>query len=168
MNSKNIFLILFISINFISCRFYSLSGVDVGKAETIQIDFFKNQAKLIEPTLSQKFTETLQNLFLTQTKLSLTNSKGDLYFSGEIVDYKITPISGNANNKASQNRLLIVINVQFENNLDEKKSFEKQFSFYSDFDAQSQLSGNVLENALQEINNRISQDVFNLAVANNF
>ena len=160
--------LVFICILFSDCKSYSLSGVDVGDAKTIQIDFFKNEATLVEPTLSYKFTETLQELFLSQTNLEPVSSKGDLYFSGEIINYIITPLAGLSNQTAAQNRVTITMNVRFSNKLDDTKGFEKKFSFYADFYAKSQLTGGILNNALSDINERISQDIFNLSVANNF
>lgn len=165
---KKIILSLILISFYFGCKSYSFKNFDIGDAKTVQIDFFKNEATLIEPTLSQKFTETLQNLFVNQTKLDLINSKGDLYFSGEITKYNITPLSGISNQKAAQNRLTISVDVRFKNKLDNDKSFEKKFSFYSDFNANTQLSGSVLENALSQINERITQDIFNLSVANDF
>ena len=64
----------------VSCGIYSFTGGDTGKAKTIQVDFFRNNAPLVEPSLSQKFTQDLQDLFLRQTNLSLVNSNGDLRF----------------------------------------------------------------------------------------
>ena len=148
-----------------ACGAYSFTGGSTGEAKTLQIDFFSNQAPLIEPILSQRFTQDLQDLFTRQTNLTLTQSNGDLYFSGEITDYRITPMSAAANQTASQNRLTITVNVRFENKLVEKDSFEKQFSFYSDFAANAQLTGSVLEAALDEILERIIQDIFNASVA---
>ena len=66
---------------------------------------------------------------------------------------------------AAQNRLTVTVNVRFINKLEEKDDFEKSFSFYSDFEANSQLTGSVLETALDEIVERITQDVFNASVA---
>ena len=157
--------LLLISIVFIKCGAYSFTGGNTGDAETIQIDFFPNQAPLVEPALTQRFTNDLQDLFTRQTNLTLTNVNGDLYFSGEITGYRITPLSGTANQTAAQNRLTVTVNVRFENKLVEKDNFEKTFSFYSDFDANSQLVGGVLENALDEIIERITQDIFNASVA---
>ena len=37
-----------------------------GRIQAIQVDFFPNQAPLIEPSLSQKFTQDLQDLFIRQ------------------------------------------------------------------------------------------------------
>ncbi|EAQ40610.1 MULTISPECIES: LptE family protein [unclassified Polaribacter] len=162
---KKFILSAFIVITFIGCGPYSFTGGNTGDAKTIQIDFFPNQAPLVEPVLTQRFTNDLQDLFTRQTNLTLTNSNGDLYFSGEITGYRITPMSGTSNQTAAQNRLTVSVNVRFVNKLEEKDDFEKTFSFYSDFDANAQLSGSVLETALDEILERIIQDIFNASVA---
>ncbi|MAD97900.1 MAG: hypothetical protein CMB99_11295 [Flavobacteriaceae bacterium] len=158
-------IVLCSSLVLTQCGAYSFTGGNTGDAETIQIDFFPNQAPLVEPALTQRFTNDLQDLFTRQTNLTLTNSNGDLHFSGEITGFRITPLSGTANQTAAQNRLTVSVNVRFENKLVEKDNFEKVFSFYSDFDANSQLTGGVLEAALDEIIERITQDIFNASVA---
>ena len=160
-----IVLILINSLLFIACGAYSFTGGSTGDAKTLQIDFFPNQAPLVEPALTQRFTNDLQDLFTRQTNLTLTNSNGDLHFSGEITDFRVTPMSGTSDQTAAQNRLTVSINVRFANKLIEKDNFEKTFSFYSDYDANAQLTGAVLENALDEIVERITQDIFNASVA---
>ncbi len=159
----SLFLVCFTSI--ISCGSYSFTGGSTGDAKTLQIDFFPNQAPLVEPSLSQRFTQDLQDLFTRQTNLTLTKSNGDLYFSGEVTGYRITPMSATANQTAAQNRLTITVNVRFVNKLVEKDDFEKQFSFYSDFAGNVQLTGSVLETAFDEILERVIQDIFNASVA---
>lgn len=158
-------LFLISTLLFIACGAYSFTGGSTGDAKTLQVDFFPNQASLVEPSLSQRFTNDLQDLFTRQTNLTLTKSNGDLYFSGEITGYRITPMSATANQTAAQNRLTITVNVRFVNKLVEKDDFEKQFSFYSDFAANAQLTGGVLEAAFDEIMERITQDIFNASVA---
>jgi len=158
-------LLLISSVLLIACGAYSFTGGSTGDAKTLQIDFFSNQAPLVEPTLSQRFTQDLQDLFTRQTNLTLIKSNGDLYFSGEITGYRVNPMSATAAQTAAQNRLTVTINVRFVNKLIEKDDFEKQFSFYSDFDANAQLTGGVLEAALDEIIERITQDIFNASVA---
>lgn len=165
MTLKKIFLFLMITSTLIGCGVYSFTGGNTGDAETIQIDFFPNQAPLVEPVLTQRFTNDLQDLFTRQTNLTLTNSNGDLHFSGEITGFRVTPMSGTAEQTAAQNRLTVTVNVRFTNKLVEKDDFEKSFSFYSDFAANSQLTGSVLESALDEIVERITQDIFNASVA---
>ena len=160
------FLIFLISTSFlIGCGIYKFNTGNVGDAKTLQVNFFANQAPLVEPTLSQKFTQDMQDLFLRQTNLTLVNNAGDLRYEGEITGYRVNPMSATAQQTAAQNRLTITVNVRFFNRLKEEDDFEKQFSFYSDFDANSQLTGGVLETALDEILERIIQDIFNSSIA---
>lgn len=163
---KPLYITLFLisTFFFIACGAYSFTGGSTGNAKTLQVDFFPNQAPLVEPSLSQRFTQDMLDLFTRQTNLSSVNSNGDLYFSGEITGYRITPMSATAQQTAAQNRLTITVNVRFVNKLDEKKDFEKQFSFYSDFAANQQLIGGVLEGAFDEILERITQDIFNASL----
>lgn len=165
MRLKTVLLSLIIITTFIACGAYSFTGGNTGDAKTIQIDFFPNQAPLVEPVLTQRFTNDLQDLFTRQTNLTLTNSNGDLHFNGEITGFRVTPMSGTAEQTAAQNRLTVTVNVRFTNKLEEKDDFEKTFSFYSDFAANAQLTGSILESALDEIVERITQDIFNASVA---
>ena len=160
----HIALFLMSSFFFVCCGIYGFTGGDVGSAKTIQVDFFPNQAQLIEPTLSQNLTLELQDLFTRQTNLTLISSNGDLYFSGEITSYRIAPMSATSQQNSAQNRLTITVNVRYINNTDDNKNFEQSFSFYSDYPATSQLSGGVQEAAFKEIIDRITQDIFNASV----
>ncbi len=167
MTMKKIVYISFFLISIvtlISCGAYSFSGGSTGDAKTIQVDFFPNQAALIEPSLSQRFTENLQDLFSSQTNLTAVKSGGDLHFEGEITSYRINPMSATANQTAAQNRLTITVNVRYFNRLKEKDNFEKQFSHYHDYPANSQLIGGVLDAAFDEILERITQNIFNASV----
>jgi hypothetical protein len=163
---KNLLFLLVTAIFLVAgCGTYSFTGGSTGDAKTIQINTFPNNASLVEPTLSQKFTLALQDRFLRQTNLTQTNSGGDLLFEGEITQYSIIPVTATAQQTAAQNRLTIAVRVRFYNRLNEDDNFERTFSFYSDFDANTQLTGSVLENAYFEIFERITQDIFNAAVA---
>jgi hypothetical protein len=75
-------------------------------------------------------------------------------------------MTSTANQTAAQNRLTIVINVRFYNNLEENKSFEKKFTHFYDYPANDILSGSSLDSAFEEIFDRVTQDIFNASVAN--
>ena len=152
-------------LTLVSCSVYSFTGGSTGDAKTVQVDYFPNSAPLVEPTVSQKFTTELQDLFTRQTNLKLTNTGGDLHFEGEITEYRIIPVSATAEQTAALNRLSVGVRVRFFNKLVPDDDFEKSFSFFSDFDANAQLTGTVLEDALAEIFERITQDIFNASVA---
>lgn len=148
-----------------SCNVYSFTGGNVGDAKTIQIDFFQNNAPIVEPGLGQNFTQSLQDLFLRQTNLNLVKNNADLHFEGEITDFRINPMTATAEQIASQNRLTISVRVRFTNRLVEKDNFEKTFSFYYDYPGTQQLNGSILETATTTIFERITRDIFNDSVA---
>ncbi len=164
---KNILIVLtFTLFTMLSCSVkYSFTGGSTGDAKTIQIDFFPNNATLVEPIVSQKFTRELQDRFLRQTSLDLVTNDGDLRFEGEITEYRIIPISATADQTAAQNRLTVGVRVRFFNKQVPDDDFEKTFTFFSDFDANAQLTGSLLEDALTEIFERITQDIYNASVA---
>lgn len=158
-----LFLILFTAQ---SCGIYSFTGTNLHPdVKTVQIDYFPNNAILVEPGLSQAFTIQFQDLFLQQTNLDLVKSGGDLQFEGEISGYKINPMTATAQQTAAQNRLTITVSVRFYNNKLEEDNFEKTFSHYYDYDANAQLTGGILDDAFNEILERITQDIFNASVA---
>ncbi|GGG90579.1 hypothetical protein GCM10011416_03840 [Polaribacter pacificus] len=163
--TRTLFSLLTICFLLSSCGIYNFTGGDTGKAKTIQVDFFRNVAPLIEPSLSQKFTVDFQDLFLRQTNLSSVKSDGDIHFEGEITGYTIVPMSATADQAAAQNRLTITVNVRYTNRFIEKDNFERSFSFYYDYPANTQLIGSALETAFNEIIPRITQDIFNASIA---
>ena len=151
---------------FQGCGIYSFTGADTGAAKTFQVNFFQNTADIVEPGIDRTFTLELQDLIQNQTNLSLANSGGDLIYEGEIIDYYVAPMSATAQNTAAQNRLTIAVNVRYYNTLEPEKDFERRFSFYYDYPANSQLVGATLETALDEIFSRITQDIFNASLTN--
>jgi hypothetical protein len=157
-------LILILSLQ--SCGYYSFTGADTGNAETFQVNFFQNNARLVEPGIDRDFTLQLQDLIQNQTKLSLTNSNADLVYEGEITRYYVAPMTATADSNAAQQRLTIAVNVRFYNTLDPEKDFEQTFSFYFDFPRNEQLSGATRDIAIEEVYLRITQDVFNASLTN--
>ncbi len=144
---------------------YNFTGTGKIDAKTFQVNYFQNNADIIEPGIDLTFTRALQDLIQNQTNLSLTNSGGDLVYEGEITQYRISPMTATADQQASQNRLSITVNVRFTNKNKEEDDFEKPFSFYYDFPGNDLPSGSTLTAALDDIFERITQDIFNESLA---
>lgn len=154
-------LIALLLIVFQGCGVYSFTGADTGDAETFEVRQFQNNAELIEPGIDRTFTLNLQDLIQNQTNLSLTTRDGDLVYEGEITQYHISPMTATSDSRAAENRLTIGVNVRFTNKLDSDKDFERQFSFYYDYPGDQQPTGAILETAIDEIYEHITQEVFN-------
>jgi len=157
--------LLVLLISFSSCKYYNFTGTGKIDAKTFQVNYFQNNAPLVEPGIERNFTLELQEIIQGQTNLNLVSQGGDLVYEGEIVDYRITPMTATADQRAAQNRLTITVMVQFSNRNKEEENFEKRFSFFHDYPANEQMAGSRLTVALDEIFKRITQDVFNESLA---
>ena len=163
--------IFLLSILFIvGCKFYSFTGASIpAGTKTFQVNFFENLAgnrpgSIVEPGLDQEFTIALQDLLLNQTNLSIVNKEGDLVYEGEIVEFSVTPMSATSEIKAAQNRLTMAINLRYYNIKNEEDDFEKRFSHFYDFAADLQVY-DIRDTALDEIFERITQNIFNETLA---
>ena len=154
-----------LTITFLGCGAYSFTGADVGSAKTFQVNYFQNNALLVEPGLDRDFTLALQDLIQNQTNLSLVNSGGDLIYEGEITEYRISPTTAQSNSTAAQNRLTIGVKVNFINTKKEDADFDKNFSFFFDYPGTGQLVGAQKDAAFEEIFERLTQDIFNASLA---
>lgn len=148
------------------CGIYSFSGASIpAEAKTVSVQYFPNQAQLINPLLSENFTTALRDAIMNQTSLDMVDSGGDLSFEGEIVDYRTTPVAITAGQTAALNRLTITVNVRFVNNFDESKNFETKFSNYVEYPSDQELNS-VQESLTATIVEALVEDVFNKALVN--
>jgi len=166
MNRNLISIVVIISVLFSQCGIYSFSGASLDpKDKTVNVKFFPNRAAIINPNLSQLFTEKLKDRFASQTKLELVDFNGDLTFEGEITGYDTKPIAITKDEQAEQNRLTITVHVKYTNINDSKFDFDTSFSRYSDYLSTALLTD--VEDALsEEIMNELIDDIFNKSVVN--
>ena len=164
---RYLIIIITLSFSFLlhSCGIYNFTDAKPIDAKTFQVNYFQNNAPLVEPGIERTFTLELQDIIQNQTNLNLVSQGGELLYEGEIVDYRITPMTATADQRAAQNRLTISVMVRFTNRNKEEDNFEKRFSFFYDFDANQQLVGSQLTTALDVIFERITQDIFNESLA---
>lgn len=145
---------------------YSFTGASISpEVETVSIEFFPSYAPLAPPTAGQAFTEAMKDIFLSQTNLTLVRSNGDLQFSGAIVNYNNAPVAIQGNETAALTRVTMTVKVKFVNTLDESQNFESSFSRFEDFETSESLSA-VEEQLLRNINDQLTQDIFNKSVTN--
>lgn len=158
------FLILFLSAS--GCGVYSFSGASISPdVKTFSVQFFPNRAQLVQPLLSQAFTEKLKEKFISQTNLRQLDRNGDLQFEGYITDYKASPVAIQGTQTAALNRLTISVFVKFTNKVDPKQDFETNFSRYADYDSRKSLQ-EVEVGLIEEVNRQLIDDIFNKSVSN--
>jgi len=146
---------------------YSLNGASIPDyAKTFSVQYFKNQAQLAGPTISQTFTDALRNYIASHSRLTLTQS-GDLDFQGDISGYTISPVtaSSSAPGQSAITRLTITIDVTYTDKKDPKKCFNTSFTRYADFSSSQNISA-VQNDLITQINTQLVQDVFDKAFNN--
>lgn len=148
------------------CGVYSFTGASIPpEAKTVSIQYFPNNALIVNPMLSSELTNALRDRFMSQTNLDLIDKNGDLAFEGEITDYSTNPVAIQSDQTAGLNRLSISVNVRFFNKFDESKSFETRFSAYEDYPSEQDL--NAVQSALiATIIELLVDDIFNRSVVN--
>ena len=86
----------------------------------------------MEPGIERTFTLELQDIIQSQTNLNLVSQGGELLYEGEIVDYRISPMTATADQRAAQNRLSISVLVRFYNRNKEEDNFLEVRRTYKD------------------------------------
>jgi hypothetical protein len=151
-------------------QFSFKSGGKGGKeipGKTIQVGYFDNRSALASANTSNVLTESLKDLMQSQTKLSLVTDNADWKLTGEITDYKVNPISIQANSEtAAQNRFTMTVRANCIYVTPEKNDSlvidNKVFTFYTDFD--SSLDFSAEEEGLQkEVIEQITQAIYDNA-----
>lgn len=159
------FLLLLLITSLNGCSVYNFTGTGKIDAKTFEVKNFKNYAAYVEPGVNRLFTIRLQQLIQNQTNLNFVETGGDLIYDGEIIDYRQYPTTATSDQTAAQTRLSITVQVRFTNKNKESDDFDKKFSFFYDFPADQQLQGARLNEALDVIFERITQDIFNESLA---
>lgn len=159
-------LLLLVLITFSRCGFYKMNGVTIPPdVETVSVAYFDNRAGIVNPLLSQQFSEKLKTKFISETNLDLVSGAGDFSFSGSITEYTVEPVAIQNNTSSSLNRLKITILAKMECSKHPKLNFEQSFTQFQDFDANKSFSS--LETRLvDDITNMIVQEIFNRAAIN--
>lgn len=149
-----------------SCGIYSFTGASIpAEAKTVSVQYFPNNAQLVNPLLSNTITNALNDMFVNQTTLQSVAQNGDLALEGEITGYNTAPIAITGNQTAAMNRLTVTVNVRFTNKYDESKNFEQNFSQYQDYPSGQDLNA-VQDILVEQIVEDLCQDIFNKAVVN--
>lgn len=168
MRSKSLLLITVFTLLVAGCKVqygFNLTSLPED-VKTVSVAFFTNNASIVQPTLSQVFTEKLKDKFITETNLGLVPANGDFAFSGEIVDYVVAPVSvQSGNTTASLNRLTISIKTKFVCEKHPELGFDQVFTNFQDFDASQDISA-VEATLIDEITDMTVQDIFNKSAVN--
>ncbi len=129
---------------------------------TASVQYFENRAPLINPLLSQTFTEGLKDRITSESRLIMRDDLGDVDFSGEITGYDIRPMAIQADAVSAETRLTVTVKVRYANYQDPRTNWESTFSAFQDFPSDRNITS--IENELvADIIEQLTENIFNKA-----
>lgn len=155
-------LFLFIGALFSACSVrFTMSGASIPEdLKSFSVQYFVNRAPLINPTLSQTFTEALKDRISNESRLILVNNVGDCDFSGEITGYDTRAMAIQANAVSAETRLTMTVKVRYKNYKNPKLNWEQSFSAYEDFPSEKNIN-DVESELVRLITDKITENIFN-------
>lgn len=162
MKQLLLYLALIAALSACSVKF-TLKGSSVpADLKTFTVQYFENRAPLINPTMSQSFTEALKDRVTRESRLALATQNADIDFSGEITGYSIRPMAIQADALSAETRLTVTVKVRYRNFKNPKDNWESQFSAYEDYPSERNI--NDIEGELTTlIIEQLTEDIFNKA-----
>ncbi len=165
---KNQFIIYIISFLLTACSVeYGMIDGSID-ADTFSVELFEEQAANAPSGYGAVYTDFLKDYMISRTKLNLKKENADIEIFGRVTFFNTSPVSVTSNEGAGSaqiSRLNVTIAVSVINNVNEEQSFESNFSQFSDFSADQDLSA-VQDELLDDINEKLSQDIINRLTSN--
>jgi hypothetical protein len=147
---------------------YSTTGASIPtEAKTYSVQFIENQARIVEPGLSQLFTNELKDYIQNNSNLIQVNGTGDIDFEAIITGYEpSTPATVVAGDEAAQNKFTINIKVKFTCNVNPDLDFESSFSRYKLYSVQTSSFEEIKAEYTDEIIDLLLEDIYKRAFVN--
>ncbi len=161
---KSIIIITLIGCIWSGC--YTFRGIDIPEGvNTFNVTPFENRAANVVPTMSVALTEALKDKIRRESRLTFNATDPDIIFNGSISDYTVTAVAPKPGETTAFNQARLVISIEFINIQDEKKNWKQNFSYLTNFPSSTNLL-TVQEQLLTEINDQLTEDIFNKAFTN--
>jgi len=145
---------------------YSTTGASIPtEAKTVSVQYFENQARIVEAGLSQQVTDDLKDYIQSNSNLILVTGTGDINFEGAITGFDVRPAAIVTGDEAAKNRFTITIKVKFTCDVKPEMDFESSFSRYEDYDSNTDFEA-AKSNLTPDILKLLIEDIYNKAFVN--
>ena len=148
-----------------SCGVYTFKDVSIpAEIKTVKLNFIENKARYVNPQLSPRLTNRLQEKIVNQTRLTRSSSEdADWVISGNISQYDVST-SAISGQQASNNRLTVGAHIILRDNKTQK---DQEFDITKSFEFSAQKTLQQAEASLAEdIIRGLSDEIFNRLFSN--
>ncbi len=160
-----VLMLLLVATSVASCGIYSFKNATIPpEVKTVKIGFFENKARYVNPQLSPRLTDKVQQKITNQTRLTRTNNDDAHYqISGSITDYSVST-TGISNQQVTNNRLTVAVHIIFKNTITNKT---EEYDVSRSFEFSANLSLSQAEASLtDEMVRSLTDDIFNRIFSN--
>lgn len=157
-----LFSFFLIAISVQACSYSFRSAAVDASITTYYVAQFDNNDPDSEPALAIRLTEDLKEKIRSESRLIYNEVDPQVEFEGVIVSYSVTAEAPRPGEATSINRLTITTAITYTNQVDDEKSWKKNFSFFYDYPSNVDLAS-VEEEAITEISAQMMEDIFNAA-----
>ncbi len=138
---------------------YSFTGASVPlHLKTVAIPLLDDQSGLGEPSLREKLTRSLTDLFIRDNSLEVSDkSSADSILEGVIVSARDEILSVGGGETVNKRRINMSVRVVYQDMKLRKKLYEKTFTNYGDYDPSAGFAQK--QSAYDEAIRKISEDI---------
>ena len=155
--------LILVCISVLSSCAYNFKGISIPPdVNTFAVENFTLQTLAAPQGVEIRFTERLRDKVRNESRLKYNEEAPDIIFSGKVTQYTIQALSPEEGSTSAFNKLTIMVQVDYDSNLNDDDKWTKQFSFFSDFDANSDVSA-IEDGLINDIFDQIVEQVFNHA-----
>ncbi len=138
---------------------YSFTGASVPKhLKTVAIPLVDDQSGFGEAGLRERFTTELTNLFTSDNSLAVADrTTADSILEGVIVSVSDAPSVVTQGEAVTKRRITLTVKCAFQDKIQRKKVWDKNFSQWGDYDSGGGLSQR--DAGLREAIKKVTEDI---------
>ena len=166
--NKSLLLVVVALLTFTGCSIsYRFNGgtIDYTQIKSIAISDVTNRAAIVYPRFAASFTEALNDMYTSRTRLAQRRGEADLELECTITGYDLSTASVGQDNFADRTKFTVTMQVKYTNRVNPKESFDRSFTAYRDFRRDQQFNA-VQDQLLAEITEDLTKQIFNATVEN--
>ncbi len=155
----NFLLITIAVINFGGCGSYSFTGASIPPhIKTIAIPVSNDRSGAGQPGLPQMLTDKLTQKFIEDNTLQVTDRQNaNAILESSIISISDAPAIVQSGENVARRRITVTVQAAYKDLVKRKTIFEKNFSEYSDYPADSGLD--IRNSAIEDAINLITEDI---------
>lgn len=153
-------ILIFLSVSLlVGC--YSFKGITIPTdVNTFYVENFDLKIGTSPAAIEVTIAEELRKKIREGSRLKATQVDADVEFIGAITRYGVEFAGATGDDQAALNKLTMAVSIDYIDNLDEERSYRKNYSQFTTFDASIDL-GSVEESLIETLVDEITEQIFN-------